>query len=283
MSDGLSGLQTVQFSNESGVAVLTLNRPHRANALTQPMLDEIDTVLDAVEADDRVRVLVLRGAGNNFCGGFDLDEDAGLQGGVSAWRPLLQRDFDVTMRFWHLSKPTLSAVHGAAVGGGCSLALACDITVAARGSRFGEPELKFGSSSPVLLMPWLLNPKQAKELMFTANDRIDVEMALRLGLINRIVPEGQHFSATMEMATNMAVMDPEVMRMTKRAVHRSYEARGMREAMEIGLDVAVEIETLSSPDRQAFKAVLMREGLKAALQWRDGRFASQYVSSPQTI
>lgn len=274
----MPNFKSILFECQGPVALLTLNRPQRANSLTQRALDEIESALDDVEADAQIRALVVTGAGKHFCSGFDLNEDAAVGEGESAWRPVLQRDFEVTMRFWHLSKPTIAAVHGAAVGGGCSIALACDLTIASESCRLGEPELKFGSSSPCLLMPWLINPKQAKELLLCGNDRIDAQLALRLGLINRIVPEGDDVRVAMEIARDLARMDPDALRLTKRTINHSYEAAGMLPALQHALDTAVAIESLSTPDRQAFKAIMLTEGLHAALAWREARFSGAQVS-----
>ena len=182
-------LETIRFERrDDRIAVITLNRPERLNAISRRMIAEVTQALDVVEADPGLRVVVVHGAGRAFCSGFDLKDDAAAQpSGVATWRRLLKQDFDFLIRFWDLSKPTIAAVHGYCLAGGCELAMACDITIAAENAVFGEPELRFGSVITALMMPWLVGPKRTKELLLTGADRIPAAWAEKIGLINRIV------------------------------------------------------------------------------------------------
>ena len=268
---------TIDFEVDRGIGVLTLNRPHVLNAINRRMVEEIADVQSRVETDREVNVLVLAGSGPSFCAGYDLkeadargDEDPGRD--LLGTRDKLERACDMTMGFWHCRKPTLSAVHGHCVAGGCELALACDLTIASEDALFGEPELRFGAGIVCLILPWLTGPKQAKELIFTGNDRIPAERALAMGLVNRIVPEGEALPAAMEMARQIAVMDEHAMALSKVAINRTYEIMGLREAMRSGVDLDVEITCLDTPDRKQFREISSREGLKAAIAWRDARF-----------
>ena len=132
--------ETLEYETRGPIGLITLNRPKRLNAINEQMLDDLDNVLDAIEANDGVRVVVLQGAGRAFCAGFDLKDEAeaGDQGVVD-FMPSMQRDLASIMRLWYFPKPTLAAVHGYAIAGGCELALACDITVASEGFKLGEP------------------------------------------------------------------------------------------------------------------------------------------------
>ncbi len=256
------------------VALITLNRPDRLNAMNKAMLEEMRAACDAAEADATVRAVVLSGAGRAFSSGFDLKEQAGdPPQGVEEWRPALRRDFDAIMRFWHLSKPTVAAVRGPALAGGCELALACDITVAAEDALFGEPELKFGAGIVVMLLPWMTGPKQAKELLLTGNDRISAAQALAMGLINRVVPVGEEVETALALARQMAVMDPDLVRQTKRAINESYRLKGLDAALEAALAIDLEIEGAGTDDKRRFLEIARDEGLRAAIAWRDSRFA----------
>src|SRR5260370_31337484 len=134
--------ETMLYERRGATALVTLNRPERLNAINAAMLRELDTAMDAAEVDEGVRAIVLAGAGKGFCSGFDLKEQAAARpSGVAQWRPLLQRDFDVIMRFWHSPKPTLAAVRGPSLAGGLQPAPACDISTAPRAAAFGPPEL----------------------------------------------------------------------------------------------------------------------------------------------
>ena len=133
--------QTIRLQRAGAVATLMLDRPQRLNAINKQMLGELQDALDAVERDPELRVLVVTGAGGNFSSGFDLKEQIDAQPtGVEAWREILDRDFNAITRFWHLSKPTIAAVGGYCLAGGCELALCCDMTIAADDAIFGEPE-----------------------------------------------------------------------------------------------------------------------------------------------
>jgi enoyl-CoA hydratase len=273
-SESLLPLETLLYRKVGAVGVLTLNRPARLNAMNRTMLRELHQALDVVEADDEVRALVLTGAGEAFCSGFDLKEqmDARPQG-VEAWRTVLQDDFDAIIRFWWLSKPTIAAVRGHCVAGGCELALCCDVTIAAENAVFGEPELKFGAGIVVMILPWLIGAKKAKELLFSGEDTLGAVEAERLGLVNKVVPVGEELAAAIDFARRLAVVDPKLMRATKAAVNRTYDIMGLREALQSALDIDLDIEAEGSPDKAAFMDIVRSQGLKAALTWRDNRFA----------
>jgi enoyl-CoA hydratase/carnithine racemase len=264
---------TVTYETHGHVGVLTLNRPERLNALNAAMLREINAVCDAVEADAAVRVLVVTGAGNAFSSGFDLKEQMEKRPqGVETWRTILENDFNATMRFWSLSRPTIAAVRGACLAGACELALACDITIAAEDAFFGEPELKFGAGIVTMILPWVTGPKQAKEIILNGMDHIPAAEALRLGLVNRVVPNGTDLDAALAMGRHIAVMDPELVRETKKAINRTYEIMGMQAALRTALDADLQIESHGSPDKRKFMEIARAEGLRAAIAWRDRRF-----------
>ena len=265
---------TIKYEKSDAVAVLTLCRPERVNAINRTMLEEIQAALDAVEADPEVRVLVVTGAGNAFSSGFDLKEQMEARPeGVAVWRKILRDDFDPVARFWSLSKPTIAAVRGACLASGCELALCCDITIASEDAVFGEPELKFGAGIVVMMLPWITGPKQAKEIIFNGLDDVGAQEALRLGIVNRVVPNGTDLEAAMAMARHIAVIDPDLVRQTKQAINRAYRIMGMDEALEAALDIDLAIEGQGSPDKREFMDIARRDGLRAALAWRDARFA----------
>ncbi len=266
-------LDTVIYEQIGNVARLTLNRPERVNAINQQMLHDLDRALDTAEADPAIRVIVVTGSGTAFSSGFDLKEQMERRPqGVQTWRQILRRDFDTVIRFWRSPKPTIAAVRGACLAGACELALACDLTVAGDDAFFGEPELKFGAGIVVMILPWIVGPKIAKEIIMTGADRIDAAEALRIGMINKVVPADELEMAALQLASRLAVVDPGLMGETKRAINRAYEAASMSEALEAALDIDLLIEGGGSPDKEAFMAIARRDGLRAALAWRDNRF-----------
>ena len=179
---------TIAVEKIGPVARLTLSRPERANALNAAMLSEIGTALDEIERDSGVRVLIVAGAGTAFSSGFDLKEQMERRPvGVESWRPILRKDFDTIMRFWHFPRPTIATVRGPCLAGACELALACDITIASEDAFFGEPELKFGAGIVAMILPWVVGPKIAKEIILLGQDRIPAARAREIGMVNRVV------------------------------------------------------------------------------------------------
>ena len=258
------------------VARLTLNRPERANALNQAMLGEINHALDDAEHNPAIRAVVVRGAGAAFSSGFDLKEQMERRPrGVEQWRPVLRKDFDTIMRFWHFPRPTIAAVRGPCLAGACELALACDITIASDDAFFGEPELKFGAGIVAMILPWRVGAKAAKEIILTGEDRLTAVRARELGLVNRIVPAAELDDAALAMANHIAAIDPELVKETKRAINRALEAQNMLQALEEALAIDLAIEGAGSPDKVQFFDIARRDGLKAALAWRDARFPSR--------
>ena len=264
--------ECIRFERREAVALITLNRPKRANAINRTMLAELNAACDAVESDESIRALILTGAGGAFSSGFDLKEQAAAPPqGVAAWRGVLRDDFDTVMRFWHLSKPTIAAVRGPALAGGCELALACDVTVAADDARFGEPELRFGAGIVVMLMPWLTGPKHAKEILLSGEDEIDAQRAYEIGLINRVVPVGEEVEAALALARRMAAIEPAMLKRTKATINRMYRMMGFDEALEMALDQDLLIEAEGTATKREFLEIARIQGLRAAIAWRDAR------------
>jgi len=265
---------TITLEKLGHLARLTLNRPERANALNHAMLTEINQALDAAERDADIRALIVRGAGAAFSSGFDLKEQMERHPrGHDQWRAILRLDFDTIMRFWHFPRPTIAAVRGPCLAGACELALACDLTIAADDAFFGEPELKFGAGIVAMILPWVVGPKIAKEIIFTGEDRISAARAREIGMVNRVVPAAALDDAALALATHIAAIDPNLVKATKRAINRALEAQNMLQALEEALAIDLAIEGEGSPDKLRFMEIARRDGLKAALAWRDARFS----------
>lgn len=269
----MSQFEAIQFAREDAVAVLTLNRPDRLNAMNATMRREIREVLDEIEQDNGVRALVLHGAGRCFSSGFDLKEqmESGIAG-TAKWRRVLWEEFATIMSVWRSRVTTISAVHGPCLAGGMEFAISCDITIAADDAVFGEPELKFGAGIVTMILPWIVGPKRAKEIILLGLDRIPAAEALQMGIVNRVVPAGEHVSAAMRVARHIAAMDPKLVQQTKQAINRTFEIMGLSQALQASLDIDLHIESEGSPDKRRFFEIASAEGLRAALAWRDSRF-----------
>jgi len=264
------------FERLGRVARITLNRPQRANALNAAMLDEINQALDDIESDRNIRAVIVRGQGHAFSSGFDLKEQMERRPvGVDQWQPILRKGFDTVMRFWHFPLPTIAAVRGPCLAGACELALACDLTVASDDAYFGQPELKFGAGIVAMILPWVVGPKVAKEIIFTGEDRLTAQRAKEIGMVNKVVPAHAVDDAALVWATHIAAIDPDLVKQTKRAINRAWEADNMLQALEDALDIDLAIEGAGSPDKRQFMDIARRDGLKAALAWRDARFPAR--------
>jgi enoyl-CoA hydratase len=263
---------TVSYEFADSVATITLD-DGKVHVLGPAMQAEINTALDRAESDNNVRALIITGAGTSFSSGFDLKEQMDRRPkGVADWRKLLDHDFNTLFRFWQFPKPTIAAVRGACVAGACELALCCDLTVASEDAFFGEPELKFGAGIVVMILPWIVGPKVAKEIILTGEDRLSATRARELGIVNRIVPATDLQNAALRLAKQIAVVDPNLVKQTKRAINRTFEIAGLGEALQAALDVDLHIEGEGSPDKIQFMEIARRDGLRAALAWREERF-----------
>jgi enoyl-CoA hydratase len=271
----------VLSERRGAVAVLTLNRPEKLNAINVAMIAALRQELDAAEADDDIRVIVVRGAGKAFSAGFDLDMETGdAAPSPAAVRSALQNDFDLIMRFWDSPKVTIAAVHRYCLGGAMELALACDLTIAADDSLFGAPEVRFGSGIVAMLLPWLAGPKRAKHMLLTGDDRVSAHTALEMGIVNRIVPAAAVTDEACALADRIAANDALAVKLTKQAINRSFEAAGLRAALAQALELDVEIESTDTPEKREFDAIMKRDGARAALAWRAARNAGT-TGTPQ--
>jgi enoyl-CoA hydratase len=256
---------------------LTLNRPEVLNALDTVLVDALSAALSRAAEDQRARVVVIRGAGRAFCAGYDLKEEAAhlAEHGpldVAAWREALARDVGKMLEIFDHPKPVIAEVHGYCLGGGCDLMMMCDLAIAADDAVFGEPEIRFGSGVVTMVMPWLIGARRAKELLLTGEDRVSADEALRLGLVNRVVPRHQLEKETVARAEKIAAMDPIALSLTKASINRSMEIAGFREALAANVDLDAIIESAETPERTEFNRIREEEGLKAAIAWRDRRF-----------
>ena len=271
MSEG-SSLSTVYFSVTNSIAELRLNRPEVLNAINSAMITYIGHALDLAEANPAVRAIVVTGEGRAFSAGFDLKESAARgETSEAQWRQILKADFDIIMRFWDSPKPTIAAIHGACIGGGFEIALACDITLAADTAVMGEPEVRFGSGIVALLLPWVTGPKQAKEILLAGVDRMDAMRALSFGLVNRVVPAQVLRDEAMALAHAITLGGADSVRLTKVAINRTYEIMGMRQSLKQALEIDIAIETAGGPERCEFNQIRRESGLKAAIAWRKAR------------
>lgn len=208
------------------VATITLNRPDRMNAFAGLMRQEIVSALEEAAVDSEVRVVVITGAGRAFCTGGDVNEFASgttkaVADGVSNERHAMCK---AVLAINSMEKPVIASVNGIAAGGGCNLALACDMRIASDRARFAEIFTKRGVHPDwggIYFLPRLVGYAKAAELIFTA-ETIDAGEALRIGMVNRVVPHEQLESATRQLATTIAKNAPIPIAFAKRGLQSFY-------------------------------------------------------------
>jgi enoyl-CoA hydratase len=229
---------TIRYSVEGAVATITLNRPGAANAQNSRMIDELDAAFDRAEADDAVRVVVLAAEGKHFSAGHDLKE---LLAGEEHWAALratpegkLRHEqvmyFDKLVKIRDLRKPTIAAVQGTCSAAGLMLACMCDLIVAADDARFSNPVLRMsGVGVELLVEPWELGPRKAKEFLLCAQEFGAAE-AERYGLVNRVVPRADLHEVAHELAEQVALVPPLTAEAVKASINHMVDLMGQRES-----------------------------------------------------
>ncbi len=220
---------TVLSSLEEGVLTVTLNRPEVYNAFNTQMLTDLGQTLRQAERDDRVRVLVITGAGRAFCSGQDLKnlDELAPNGQTPHFGEWIRRNYNpLIIRLRALEKPVLAAVNGVAAGAGMSLALACDLRIASEQASFSQAFAKIGlvpDSGSLYFLPRLVGYSKALELCWTG-DSISAQEALRLGLVNQVVPADELMAATRQLAIRLAQGPAKAIGLIKRGMNRSLVA-----------------------------------------------------------
>jgi enoyl-CoA hydratase len=203
------------------IALIELNRPKELNALNLQLMGELRDALEALDKDEAVRVIVLCGNERAFAAGADIKQMAGK----TAIDMAKIDQFSTWDRIRRTKKPLIAAVSGFALGGGCELAMTCDMIVASETAQFGQPEIKIGvmpGAGGTQRLTRAIGKARAMEMVLTGKF-ISAEEALHYGLINRIVPVEQYLESALELAQEIAQMSPVATQMAKEAVNRAYE------------------------------------------------------------
>ncbi|MBI4336416.1 MAG: enoyl-CoA hydratase/isomerase family protein [Chloroflexi bacterium] len=248
--------ETLLYRKEGSLAVITLNRPDRLNALSRQLWQDMNAVLDEIEGDGEVRVVILHGNGRAFCAGADIRERVDTE---AATPPLARATSAVFTKLENLSKVTIAAIHGFALGGGCELAMACDLRIAAEGSQFGQPEVKLGilpGAGGTQRLPRLIGSGRAKELMYVG-DFIPASTAFQWGLVNRVVPADRLLDEARAFANVLLERPPLALRLIKSCVQV-----GLQTDLHSGLEYEARCSYIlnTSEDR--------KEGMRAFVEKR---------------
>ena len=217
--------QTVLYHREGNAGIITLNRPHRLNALNGELLKAFMETLDKARRDKEAAVIILTGAGKSFCSGEDLKETAEGKS-VETWMDEAERLQDVQRYTLKLDKPLIAAVKGYAVGGGCEIAMSCDIRIAGESAVFGFPETGVGltvTNAGTKLLTHLVGLGKAKELVFTG-EFIDADQACRIGLANKVVSDDALMDEALAMAQQIARRSPMALKLSRIAIDQGMSA-----------------------------------------------------------
>ena len=208
----------ILYTSRNGIGRLKLNRPRVRNALNMDAWEAFGLQVDRIQKSGSIRCLIVSGNGRGFCAGTDIRDLDGATEDVA--RSLARMENDVLCRLEDLPMPTIAAIHGFALGGGCELAMSCDMRIAAEGSVFGQPEIDLGwmpAAGGTFRLPRLVGETKAKEMIFTGKP-FDTAEALRIGLINRVVSGEELESTALELAAEIASKDPAAIQAAKHAL-----------------------------------------------------------------
>jgi enoyl-CoA hydratase/carnithine racemase len=258
------GVGDLLYAVDGAIGTITLNRPDKLNAFTEPMIAAWAAALAEAQADDRVRVVVVTGAGRAFCAGGDVARmGAGEPTALDHKNQLWQHIHRIPRTLEAMDKPVIAMVNGLAVGAGMGMALMCDVRIASDAARFSTGYVKVGlvpGDGDTYFLPRLIGVARALELLWTA-DFIDAAEALRLGIVNRVVPAAELVAATHAFAGQLAAGPQVAIRMIKRLVYQS-----------LRLDLATHLDLVSSHMAVVRQTADHAEGVAAFRDRRAPRF-----------
>jgi methylglutaconyl-CoA hydratase len=249
---------TLTLTHENAVAVITFNRPEKRNAISYELIDELLGALGKVEQSD-ARVLILTGAGKAFCAGMDLDNLKSLTGRTTEENLKDSQTMGLLFRsIYEFPKPTIAAVNGPAIAGGCGIATLCDFTVASREAKFGYTEVRIGFL-PAIVSTFLLRQigeKHARDLLLTGRI-IDAEEAFRMGLVNEVVPVEKLMARAMELSAQLMENSPASLTATKQLL-AGYSFDELNRQIKAAVDANARIRSTAD----------FREGISSFLEKR---------------
>lgn len=258
-------LKNVIFEKEANVAIVTINRPKALNALNSQTLNDLDKVLNVLGNDNTVYAIILTGAGEKaFVAGADIAEMKDLNENQGKEFSLLGNK--IFRRFENLNKPVIAAINGFALGGGCELAMACDIRVASEKAKFAQPETSLGITpgfGGTQRLPRIVGEGKAKELIFTG-DIIKADEALKIGLVNKVVNPEVLMDEAKSLANKIASNAPIAISLCKDAINRG---------IQVNIDKAIEIEV--EDFGKCFSTEDQKEGMTAFMERRSKNFQNK--------
>lgn len=273
--------EALLYELDGPVAVITLNRPEVMNAISPELEAELHDALDVADAAPEVRAIVLTGAGRAFSAGYDQQprEGASRQGPpegehvgsyIAEWQKRDREGVEKLMHLWRLSKPVIAAVNGWAMGGGFWYQLAADITVASEQAVFAQPEVRHTSNTTFLLT--VLAGWKASNRYSLTGDHFDANEALRLGIVNEVVPHEELLPRAVALAKRIALVPEPSVRMNKAIAMMGLQASGVYNGLLLNGAFSAIAHSSYNPDKKRLDDIRQAEGTKAYLIARDGPF-----------
>lgn len=262
------------YDVQDRIAHIQINRPNAMNAIHPDLMAEFsDLIREADRDDNRVSVLVVSGAGSHFGAGYDLKFPWGEHygRGVLDQRRMLLDCVEFEYGPWDCSKPVIAMVRGYCLAGSCELAMMCCVTYASETAVFGEPEIRFSTSPPAIVMPWIVGLKKSRELLYTG-DTIDAAEAHRIGMVNHVVPDDRLEAETFRYARRAAAISLEGLRTTKASINKGAEIAGLRGAIAYGIEQGAMLDATETETLKTFNEIRKTKGLGAAIRWRETQF-----------
>lgn len=249
--------KTLLFEKQDNIGIISINREKAMNALNTEVLEELDTLVDDISKDEDLYVIVLTGKGKAFVAGADISEMKD-KNSIQA-KEFANKGMNLFRKIEKMDKPVIAAVNGFALGGGCELAMCCDIRIASDRAKFGQPEVGLGITpgfGGTQRLPRLIGEGRAKELIFTANI-IKADEAYRIGLVNKVVEGEELMDRAIQMAKDIASKAQIAVRNSKEAINRG---------LQVDIDTAMTIE--ENLFSLCFSSEDQKEGMKAFLEKR---------------
>jgi enoyl-CoA hydratase/carnithine racemase len=271
--------QHILWDKQGPIATLTLNRPEKMNALnTHPggLLDEWEDACNDARRDKAIRVVVIKGAGRCFSAGYDIGVSSAVIG-----QPVTEDRYDYMAThvdryfrvLWEHPKVFIAQVHGFCLAGGGDMAAFCDLTVASDDAAFGYPAVRYGVLPTTFIWPFLIGMKKARELAYTGN-MMSAQEALALGLVNKVVPRAELDAEVLKLAHAIVQVPAMNTRFCKLSINNMFEIMGIRQSIQQNRELDLHLMSSPPEEMQEFFAMVKDKGLKAALEWRDRKFAA---------
>jgi enoyl-CoA hydratase/carnithine racemase len=270
--------ENILYEQDGKTVIITLNRPDTVNAISPELERELHLALDRADEDQSVRAIILTGKGRAFSAGYDLAgeglsfDPAGKYTGeyLKGWWDENRGNIQKLMHIWYLGKPVIAAINGWCIGGGFWYSLVCDITLASDKAVFAQPEIRHTDNS-TFLFATLAGWKAAHRYTLTG-DHFDAEEALRLGVINEVVPHEELMPRAQKLADRIAMVPEASVRLNKAITCYGLEAMGLRGGMLMNGVLSTLVQCSHGPEREALLKKQAEGGFKAFLDARDGPF-----------